>query len=106
MTYLPSGVIHSHGVPSLSPYLVNYKYINYLIKILKYNLIFNVSTTNYDIRAAPLISTNESHSAKPAPEDLRIAMATHGRCHGDVKVNATLRGIMRWPTLSSFTTYP
>ena len=33
-------------------------------------------------------------------------MATHARCHGDVKVNLALRGIMRWLTLSSFTTYP
>ena len=28
------------------------------------------------------------------------------RCHGDVKVNEALRCIMRWLTLSSFTTYP
>ena len=30
----------------------------------------------------------------------------HARCHGDGKVNEALRGIMRWLTLSSFTTYP
>ena len=65
-----------------------------------------MSTTNYDVRAATPISTNESHPAKPAPEDLRITMATHVRCHGDVKVNVALRGIMRWLTLSFFTTYP
>ena len=30
----------------------------------------------------------------------------HARCHGDGKVNEALRSIMRWLTLSSFTTYP
>ena len=30
----------------------------------------------------------------------------HARCHGDRKVNEALRSIMRWLTLSSFTTYP